>query len=122
MGLGHAHGGGQSSNIGFDCSKILPAQGTCANIGHAAVVVTVALAARQIMKLGDVGTVVARSAFDIDSRHAGFARPNDASGSAPSLGTPRAGARFSFEAADSMHDIVIPRGFTELAVVDNIDA
>jgi len=111
VGLAHAHGGGQSSNIGFDLSEIPPAQGTSADMGHATVVVSVALAARQIIKLGDVGTVVARSAFDIGSRHAGFARPNNASSNTPRLGASRPGARLSFEAANAVHDIIVPRCF-----------
>src|SRR5499433_3723221 len=91
MGLSHAHRGGQSSNIGFELSEIPPAQGTRADIGHAVVVVTVAHAPSQIMKLGDVASVVTWSAFDIDSRHAGFARPQDTAGNAPWLSTPSPG-------------------------------
>ena len=84
---------------------------TRANISHAAVVVTVALAARQIMKLGDVGAVVARRAFAIPSYDAGFARSNDTSGNAPRLSAQCPGAWFSFQAADPVHNIIIPRCF-----------
>src|SRR5262249_29581058 len=109
MGLGHAHRGGQSSNIGFDLSEIPPAQGTRADIRHAVVVVTVAHAPSQIMKLGDVASVVAWGAFDIDSRPAGFARPQDTAGNAPRLRASRPGARLSFKAAEPVHDIIASR-------------
>src|SRR5262245_62321838 len=106
MGLSHAHRGGQSSNIGFDLSEIPPAQGTRADIDHAVVVVAVAHAPSQIMKLGDVASVVAWSAFDIDSRHAGFARPQDTAGNAPRLGASRQGARLFLKSDDAEHDLI----------------
>ena len=41
---------------------------------------------------------------------------------APGRGAVCPGASHPFETANAVHDIVIPRGFTELAVVDDIDA
>jgi hypothetical protein len=60
--------GGEPGNIGFHGGEVPPVQGTGADVGHAAVVVSIALAAGQIMKLGDVGAEMARSAFDIAPR------------------------------------------------------
>ena len=83
---------------------------------------TVALGARQIMKLGDVGAVVARRAFDVASHESGVARPDNPLGNAPWFGALCPRARFSFQAADAMNDIIIPRSFAELTVVDDVDA
>ena len=73
------------------------------------------------MKLGDVGAEVPRRIFDIASGKSGFARPNNSLGNAPGHGAVGPGASYPFETANAVHDVVIPRGFTELAVVDNID-
>ena len=82
----------------------------------------VALGARQVMKLGDVGAVVARRAFNVAPDQPSIARPDDTLGNAPRFSALGARARFSFQAADPVHDIIIPSGLAELAVVDDVDA
>ena len=112
----------EPGNVGFHGGEVAPVQRTGADVSHAAVVVSVALATGKVMKLGDVGAEVPWRAVDITSRQSGFARAHDSLSNAPGRRTVCLGASYLFETADAVDDIVIPRGFTELAVIDNIDA
>src|SRR5262245_50854027 len=115
-------GGAEACNIAFHFSEIAPAERRGANVNHAAVVLSVALAAGQVMKFGDIGAEMTRCSFDSVPRQSCFAWTNDSSGDGPGRSAMGSGVKFFLEAADAVHYVVVPRSFAQLAVADDIDA